>query len=77
MSAIMDYDIKLASNIWGEKRYDLDNNDQWQIIFITNDDLDYCREQQPSFQPLADVVAWARDQINNHVDISTAKIERF
>lgn len=78
MSAIYDNDLKHNNRIWLEQRYpDYTVDCDWQIIFINNDGLDYCRVQQPNTKTIEQVIEWAELKIDFNSDLAKAKIERF
>jgi len=78
MSAIYDNNVKHSDTIWLEHNYpEHTEGCDWQVIFITADNLDYQRSQCLPHEPLEEVIAWADKMIERHPHLARAKIERF
>ena len=61
-----------------EKNMNNQDYGDWQVIFKTAENLDYCRETKTVESFTFDqVIDWAVDQIANHSDIAAARLEKF
>ncbi len=75
MTAIYDNDKQLSETLWIDKR--LKHGAPWQVIYVTVDGLDYCRETYDGVRPLDAICEIADREIANLPILAKAKIEKW